>query len=138
MRSDTVLVDTSAWIEFLRGTGSPVHLMLTGLIDEGAALATTDVVVMEILAGARDEARSRELRRFLLHFDHFPSQGLADFERASEIFRRCRGGGETIRSLLDCLVAAVALREEVPVLARDRDYEAISRHTGLEILESVS
>lgn len=126
-----ILADTSAWIEFLRATGSPTHLELRGLIENEAPLATTDVVVMELLAGAGDELRLRELRRFLLRFTHLPTDGLADFEQAAGIFRRCRREGETIRSLLDCLVAAVAIRMDVPVLALDRDYEAIARHTPL-------
>lgn len=127
-----ILVDTSAWIEFLRATGSPTHLELRRLIEDEAPLATTDIVVMELLAGAGDEARHLELRRFLLHFTHLPTDGLADFEQAAGIFRRCRREGETIRSLLDCLVATVALRMDVPVLALDRDYEAIGRHTVLQ------
>jgi predicted nucleic acid-binding protein len=127
-----ILVDTSAWIEFLRGTGSPTHQELRRLIDEDARLATTDVVVMELLAGAGDEGRLRDLRRFLLRFTHLPTDGLGDYERAAGIFRKCREEGATIRSLFDCLVAAVALRTDTPVLALDRDYEAIARHTALE------
>ena len=126
-----ILVDTSAWIEFLRGTGSPTHLELRLLIDEEAPLATTDVVVMELLAGAGDEGRLRELRRFLLRFTHLPTDGLADYEMAAGIYRRCREEGATIRSPFGCLVAAVALRTDTPVLALDRDYEAIARHTPL-------
>lgn len=129
-----ILVDTSAWVEFLRGTGSSVHLRMRRLIEKEVPLATTDVVVMEILAGARTPNRLEELRRFLLRFDHYPSEGLSDFERAAEIFRKCRQEGEAIRSLFDCLVSAVALRAEIPILARDRDYEVIARHTGLQLL----
>jgi len=132
--SNPILVDTSAWIEFLRGTGSPIHLKLRQLIQEDAPLVTTDVVVMEILAGAKDERRSAELRRFLLRFDHLPTEGLGDFERAAATFRSCRRRGETIRSLFDCLVAAVALRGGAVVLAQDRDYEALARHVGLQLL----
>ena len=130
-----ILVDTSAWVEFLRGTGSSVHHRLRGLIEAETPLATTDVVVMEILAGAKDRAHSARLRRFLLRFRHLPTEGLADFEAAAEIFRTCREKGDTVRSLFDCLVAGVALRAGVPVLALDRDYEAISRHTGLHLAD---
>jgi predicted nucleic acid-binding protein len=128
------LVDTSAWIEFLRGTGSSVHHRLRALIESGAPLATTDVVVMEVLAGARDKGHWEKLRRFLLHFDHLPTNGLADFEHAARISRACREEGETVRSLFDCLVGAVAIRTGLPVLAHDRDYDVIARHTGLELV----
>lgn len=123
-----ILVDTSAWIEFLRATGSPTHLELRRLIENEGPLATTDVMVMELLAGAGDEARLGELRRFLLRFTHLPTDGLADFEQAAGIFRRCRREGETIRSLLDCLVAAVALRMDVPVLGTSAPPNPVASH----------
>lgn len=129
-----ILVDTSAWVEFLRGTGSRVNIRVRELMETGARLATTDVVVMELLAGARSENRSKELRRFLLRFDHLPSEGLADFERAAGIYRTCRQRGSTVRSLFDCLISTVAIRERIPVLTHDRDFEVIATHTPLEIL----
>lgn len=130
-----ILVGTSAWVEFLRATGSPTHHRLRSLIAEDAPLASTDVVVMELLAGARDEGRARELRRLLLRFDHLPTEGLGDYERAAGLYRRCRQAGETVRSLSDCLVAAVALRAGVPVLAWDRDFAVMARCVGLELVE---
>lgn len=128
------VVDSSAWVEFLRATGSAAHRRLRTLIEDESPLATTDVVVMELLAGARDEARVRVLRRFLLRFDHVPTEGLADFEEAASLYRRCRRGGEAVRSLSDCLVAAVAVRAGAPVLAHDRDFETIARNSSLELL----
>ena len=127
-----ILVDTSAWVEYLRGTGSPTHGRVRSLVSEGALLATTDSVVMEILAGARDEAHATRLRRMLMAVEHRPALGM-DFEEAARIHRACRAAGETVRSLMDCLVAAVALRDGLTVLARDRDFEAISRRTGLTL-----
>ena len=129
-----ILVDTSAWVEFLRGTGSRINVRVRDFIESGARLATTDVVVMELLAGARSESRSKELRRFLLRFEHLPSEGLADFEKAAGIYRTCRQRGSTVRSLFDCLISIVAIREGIPVLAHDRDFEAIADHTPLEVL----
>lgn len=57
-----------------------------------------------------------------------------DFERASGLYRKCRGKGETVRSMLDCLLAAVAIREGVPLLHNDRDFEVLARHTPLELV----
>lgn len=129
-----ILVDTSAWVEYLRGTGSGTHARVRSLVSEGALLATTDPVIMELLAGARDEAHATRLRRMLMALEPRPALG-TDFEEAARIHRSCRAAGETVRSLLDCLVAAVALREGLTVLARDRDFEAIARQTGL-VLEA--
>ncbi len=130
-----IVVDTSAWVEYLRATGSATHRQLRGLIERDAELATTDVVVMELLAGARSARRLEELRRFLTRFAHLPTEGLGDYERAAALYRLCRSEGETVRSLTDCLVAAVAIRTRSSVLARDRDFETIARHADLSVEE---
>ena len=123
-----VLADTSAWVEYLRATGSPAHLELRRLIADEAALLTTEVVVMELLAGA---AGDDELARLLGRFELLPVQGLADYEAAAQLYRRCRRTGETVRKLTDCLVAVVAMRAGVALLHRDQDFEAIARHAPL-------
>ncbi|MDP8927947.1 MAG: PIN domain nuclease [Actinomycetota bacterium] len=127
-----IVVDTSAWIELYRGTESPTHLVLRDLIDAGADLAITESVVMELLGGATKHRAA--LRKRLLAFPLLPLRGLRDFEEAAAIFRRCRNGGETLRrGFGDCLVAVPALREKASVLHHDRDFEAIARHTELQL-----
>jgi predicted nucleic acid-binding protein len=128
-----VLADTSAWIEYLRGTGSPVHLRLRALIESGTGLATTEVVLMEVLAGARDEAHAKRLRQLLLTCELVSTRELIDYEEAAGLRRHCRASGETVRSLLDCLIAAVANREDAEVLHADRDFTVLARHTPLRI-----
>ena len=128
-----ILVDTSAWVEFLRATGSPTHQELRKLIQKDAVLLTTDVVIMELGAGAQNENRASELRRFLLGFEHTPVRGLADFEAAAAIYRDCRRRGFTPRALNDCLIAAIAIREQCEVLHHDRAFEGIARCSGLRL-----
>ena len=128
-----ILVDTSAWVEFLRGTGSEVNRRLRSLIEEQEPLATTEIVVMEVLAGARDDAHQRSLRRLLLRCELLSIEGLADYEEAAAVFRRCRRRGETVRRLVDCLVATVVIRSGVELLHSDADFDAIARHTGLRV-----
>jgi predicted nucleic acid-binding protein len=128
-----ILADTSAWIEFLRATGSPVHLRLRELIDRDGDLRTTEVVIMELLAGASTPERVTQLRRLLGRFHVLAVEGLADYEAAAELYRRCRAGGETVRKLTDCLIAAVAVRHGATVLHRDHDFEVIARHSPLRV-----
>jgi predicted nucleic acid-binding protein len=129
-----ILVDTSAWVEFLRATGSETHVRLRDLLERDDALATTEVVVMEVLAGARDQAHLERLRRAVLgRCEMLVGHGLADYEEAAAIYRRCRGEGATVRRLADCLIAAVAIRAGVPVLHADEDFERIARHCPLEV-----
>jgi predicted nucleic acid-binding protein len=128
-----ILADTSAWVEFLRATGSSAHLRLRELIAGEGELATTEVVMMELLAGAADTEELARLRRLLGRFRLLPVEGLADYEAAADLYRRCRVGGETVRKLTDCLIAAVALRHGAALLHRDHDYEVLARHTPLRV-----
>jgi predicted nucleic acid-binding protein len=128
-----ILADASAWVEYLRATGSPVHLRLRDLIEVEGDLRTTEVVMMELLAGATTPEGVVQLRRLLGRFDLLPVEGLADYEAAAELYRRCRAGGETVRKLTDCLIAAVAMRHGATLLHRDQDFEVIARHTPLRV-----
>jgi predicted nucleic acid-binding protein len=106
---------------------------LRSLVNSGTELATTEVVVMEVLAGARDESHAGRLRQLLLTCELIPTLELRDYEQAAVVQRCCRAAGETVRSLLDCLIAAVAVREGAEVLHADKDFDVIGRHTQLRI-----
>ena len=128
-----ILADTSAWVEYLRATGSSAHLRLRELVATDGELATTEVVVMELLAGAADEEELTRLGRLLGRFQLLPVEGLADYEAAADLYRRCRAGGESVRKLTDCLIAAVALRHGAELLHRDHDFTVLARHTSLRV-----
>jgi predicted nucleic acid-binding protein len=128
-----ILVDTSAWIEFLRDTGSDTCSEVDRLL--AGDLATCDAVRMEVLAGARDEAHLRQLHGLLARAATLPT-GPADFETAASISRTCRRKGVTVHKLIDCLIAAIALREKVDVLHHDVDFDQIARCTELSIHRS--
>jgi predicted nucleic acid-binding protein len=125
-----ILIDTSAWIEFLRDTGSAVCLRVDDLLD--ADIATCDPVRMEVLAGARDERHLDDLRRLLAGCTLLATEPV-DYENAAMLYRTCRRSGETVRRLIDCLIAAIAIRTGVPVLHADADFDTIARHTPLVI-----
>lgn len=125
------LADTSAWVEFLRGTGSRANRAVRRLLAEDA-LATTDVVLMEVLAGARDQAHRNDLRGLLARCELIPVEGPGDYESAADAYLACRRAGTTPRSLTDCLIAAVAIRSGVPLLHADADFARIARHLPLD------
>jgi len=127
-----IVVDTSAWVELLRSTGSPVHLRLRDALRKHEEVCITELVVAEVLAGARDPQHTEELRSTLLGFTLLPLNGLDGFERAAALYRACRAAGETLRSIADCLVAAPAIEAGAPVLHADRDFAALARHTPLQ------
>ena len=128
-----ILADTSAWVEFFRATGSPAHLALRGLIQEGTEVATSEIVIMEILAGARSEGERTRFREVLHALPLVALQGLDDYEEAATIYRTCRVAGETVRKLTDCLIAVPAIRAGASILHNDIDFEVIARHTALRI-----
>ncbi|MGC9155754.1 MAG: type II toxin-antitoxin system VapC family toxin [Ferrimicrobium sp.] len=123
-----ILVDTSAWIEFLRDTGSPSCERVTELL--GLEIATCDPVRMEVLAGARSEAHLRALRGLLARATTLHTSP-TDYEDAAALYRGCRRGGETVRKLIDCLIAAHAVRARIPLLHVDADFDVLARHTPL-------
>ncbi|MGH9187863.1 MAG: type II toxin-antitoxin system VapC family toxin [Acidimicrobiales bacterium] len=97
-------------------------------------LGTTEVVVMEVVAGGRDEVHRAQLLALLAACTMLPVGDLDTFLGAADLYRVCRRRGEPVRRLKDCLVAAVAIREQVPVLHHDRDFEALARHTPLALV----
>jgi len=125
-----ILIDTSAWIEFLRDTGSPTCEAVDRLL--AADIATCDAVRMEVLAGARDDAHLVQLRGLLARTTTLPTEP-GDYETAAALHRTCRRGGETVRKLIDCLIAAIAIREAVAVLHLDADFDVLARHTALRV-----
>jgi predicted nucleic acid-binding protein len=129
-----VIIDTSAWVEYLRATQSPTHQTLRSAVASDTPIATPAPVVMELLAGCATEQAVLNIQQLLARFEILEVEGLADFEDAALIQRTCRRKGETVRSMMDCLIAAVTLREQRPLLAVDRDFEVISRHLGLELV----
>jgi predicted nucleic acid-binding protein len=124
-----ILVDTSIWIELLNGRlGARVSQ------EELLNFATCGPVVQEVLQGLRQDPASEAFRDALLALpilsDPLPS---AAFLSAAEIYRLGRAKGYTIRSSTDCLIAAIAIDNGVPVWHKDRDFQSIARYTGLRI-----
>ena len=125
-----ILIDTSAWIEFLRDTASTT----CDRVEETLAhdIAVADPVRMEVLAGARSEQHLTQLRRLLARGTTLHTNPI-DYDQAAILYRQCRANGETVRKLIDCLIAAVAIRNDIAILHLDSDFEVLARHTALRI-----
>jgi predicted nucleic acid-binding protein len=128
-----ILVDSSVWVEYDRATGSPPHLRLRGLIEADGPVAVTEPVVMEVLAGARDDRRETDLRRLLGRFEMLGFDTVSDFDGAVRIYRRCRAAGVTPRGMLDCMIAAVAWRRGATLLAHDADMDRVARVVQIKL-----
>jgi predicted nucleic acid-binding protein len=128
-----ILADTSAWVEYDRGTGSEVDRRLAELVESDGPVAVTEPVIMEVLAGARDDRRETDLRRLLLRFELLGFETVSDFDSAARIYRRCRAAGVTPRGMVDCMIAAVAWRRQATLLAHDLDIGRVAGVIGIDI-----
>ena len=128
-----ILADTSAWVEFDRGTGSPADDRMAELIANEDELAVTEPVIMEVLAGARSDEREADLRRLLSRFHLLRFDAASDFHAAARVYRRCRRAGVTPRGLVDCMIASVALRHDAVLLAHDVDLWRVGTVIGLAL-----
>jgi hypothetical protein len=122
------LVDTSVWIEVFRAR-RPLDLTAVVDFDE---VVTCLPIIQEVLQGFRDEGAYRRARdaMFALPLVESPLEASV-FSEAVDLYRSARRNGLTIRSSVDCLIASCAIRHDLEVLHRDRDYTAIARVSAL-------
>lgn len=129
------LVDSSVWIDLLRGRqGRKVDRLRQLLTDGEAVLAA--VIVQEMLQGARSEKALTTLRQRFLALPLLATS-TGTHVAAGALYARCRWQGITPRSPHDCLIAALAVEHDVALLAEDRDFKTIySVLPGLKLVES--
>lgn len=131
-----IVVDTSTWVDLLRGNDTPAQRRLEALLGADQRIAVTEVVVAEVLSGARSERHRRSLRAGLLDHDVLSLGGLAGFEEAAELYRSARAQGVPVRYLTDCFIAVPAIRAGAPLLHSDRDFDNLARVSDL-VIEAV-
>ena len=128
-----IVVDTTVWIDFLEERNTPFDLHLKRLVEEGASLALTDIIYCEVLQGIRVDRAHRRTRAILRSFPILRLRGLKTLDRAVAIYRDCRKKGLTIRSTVDCLIAATCLECDGALYHNDRDFDAIAIVSGLKL-----
>ena len=120
-----ILVDTSAWVDFLNGHPSPEGRAVSALIASEHDLCTCGIVVAEVFQGLRREGERQEIGALFRHLTFLEPAGVDVYFRAAEIYRLLRQRGRTVRSTVDCLIAAIGEEHGCRVLARDRDLDLI-------------
>ena len=125
-----ILVDTSVWIELLAGRESVKT-------EDLGRLAVCGPIVQEVLQGLKSGPAADAFRESFLALPVLSDPVPLDlFLDAAQIYSQGRRIGLTIRSSVDCLIAAVAIRNSAPVWHRDRDFDAIARYTSLEAFQA--
>ena len=128
-----ILIDTSAWIEYFRASGSAAAVEVRRLLStESDRVVICEPVAMEILAGATDDDRHAKLERLVNGLPSLQIDVALDFRSAATIYRTARRAGQAIRSLNDCLIAAVSIRHGASIVHRDADFEVIAAITGVD------
>jgi predicted nucleic acid-binding protein len=128
-----LLLDTSGWIEYLRDTGSPACTEVARLLRRPQTLATTEPIIMELLAGASTLTSLRELETLTAGLALLSVDITVDYHDAAAIYRAARSAGRTIRRMNDCLIAAVAARTNATLVHRDTDFDVIADAVPLDI-----
>jgi len=129
VRGAVLLVDTSAWIEVFRKPAR-IRIGQLGDLDE---IVTCLPVIQEVLQGFRDEAAFRVAREAMRSFPIVESPLRAEVvDEAVGLYRAARRAGLTVRSGVDCLIAACALRNAFTVVHVDRDFDLIARVSPLQ------
>jgi predicted nucleic acid-binding protein len=128
------LVDSSVWIANLRGVRTEAVRKLRELAQAHERIVIGDLILMEVMMGARDEAHAARLRRELGEFRIVPLLDLSLAEEAARNCRILRGLGFTIRTGIDMVVGTYCIRHDHELLHDDRDFDPMQSHLGLRVV----
>lgn len=130
-----ILVDTSVWIDFLKGANSSERYLLHRLIQEEEEISITEIILTEILQGIKEEDDLKRLKGYLLEFPIYRPKGIQTYLKAAEIYRDCRKKGRTLRKTVDCIITAICLENNLTLFHKDSDFNLIEECTGIKVLK---
>lgn len=131
-----IVVDTSVWVDFFADRDTPEVAYLDARLEDGDEdIAITDLIFTEILQGLRSDAAVRQVEDQLSVFAMLRLRDIADFRHAAALYRSARRRGVTIRRTGDCLIAAVCVRDQVPLLHCDKDFAHLAAVTELQLVD---
>jgi len=130
-----VLVDTTVWIDFFAARSSGHVVALENLIRNREDICTCGIVLTEVLQGIRKDSEFKKTRDLFNNLLFLPMP-YPVFLKAAEIYRGLRRKGITIRKSVDCMIASVAIENDIPLLHNDKDFEAMEKHCGLKCYKS--
>jgi len=128
-----VLVDTTVWIDFFSANPYPHVKTLENLIDDREDICLCGIILTEVLQGIREDSEFSRTQDLLANLIFLPMQ-YSVFLRSAEINRNLRRKGITVRKPVDCMIAAVAIENDIPLLHNDKDFTPIENHFGLKRL----
>ena len=128
-----ILVDSSTWIDYFRGTITPQSDMLDMLLRQ-EPLAVGDLILMEVLQGFTDDSGFNEARRVLTSLTVVELGGQKIAIQAAKNFRLLRNLGVTVRKTIDTVIATKCIENGYHLLHNDRDFDPFAKHLGLRVV----
>jgi len=128
-----ILVDTSVWVDFLRGEDSPHRRALHRLIEDEEDISITGIILTEILQGIKNDRDFQTTKDCLLEFPIYGPKGVETYIRAAQLYRDCRKKGKTVRKTVDCIIATICMENDLTLLHKDGDFDLIGSCTTLKI-----
>ena len=128
-----VIVDTTVWVDYLRGTQTPQTDWLEVEV-ERQRTGLTDLNLCEVLQGIRNDRHLTRVRRELLTFEIFTTGGIELATEAARNYRKLRTRGYTVRKTIDCLIATFCLINGHALLHNDRDFVPFEQVLGLSVI----
>ena len=125
-----IVVDSSVWIDYLRGTPTPQVDKLDGLLGV-VPLATGDLILAEVLQGCQSDKEFKEVQRLLSSLSVVSLGGVDLAVEAAKNFRKLRALGVTVRKTIDTVIATRCILDRYELLHSDRDFDAFEAHLGL-------
>jgi len=127
-----ILVDSSVWIDYFRGTITAQTEKLDTLLGQ-ELLAIGDLILTEVLQGFTNEREFNEVRKMLTSLTVVELGGLEIAVQAARNFRRLRAAGVTVRKTIDTLIATWCIESEYQLLHSDQDFDPFAKHLGLRV-----
>jgi len=122
------LVDTSVWIDFIRGKPGTAVERLRAILTTEQAAGISPVIYQEILQGSESEQRFNQFRDYFKELSFYHPKDLTDsYAQAAYLYFSCRRKGITIRSTIDCLIAQTAIEHNLILLHSDKDFPRIAQ-----------
>lgn len=125
-----ILVDSSVWIDVLRGINTPQVAFLRENLGQ-TPMVIGDLVLTEVLQGVPTESLARRTEKYLLDFPVVELGGERNAIQAAHHFRHLRAKGYTIRKTVDLLIATWCIANDMLLLHNDRDFVPFEKHLGL-------
>ncbi len=130
-----ILVDTTVWIDFFAARSLPHVVALETIIKGKENICICGIILAEVLQGIRQDTEFRKTRDLFKTLILLPMPYTV-FLRSADIYRKLRKIGITIRKPLDCMIASVAIENDILLLHNDKDFQPIEKHCGLKVLSS--